>query len=168
LTGLIKANFPARISFRVAARVDSRTILDSMGAETLLGKGDMLFLPPGSARLLRIHGAFVSEKEVGRLAKHLRDSAKPVYDDTVGKQDRASEGGVPAEERDELFDEAVRFVIDSGQASTSALQRRFRVGFSRAGRLIDMMEREGIVGPQDGSKAREVLAARDRYEAVDR
>jgi S-DNA-T family DNA segregation ATPase FtsK/SpoIIIE len=167
LTGLIKANFPARISFRVAARVDSRTILDSMGAETLLGKGDMLFLPPGSSRLLRIHGAYITEKEVARLTHFLRESGKPTYDETVGRQERAQEGG-EIEDKDELFDEAVRFVIDSGQASTSALQRRFRIGFSRAGRLIDIMEREGIVGPQDGSKAREILAARDRYEAVDR
>jgi S-DNA-T family DNA segregation ATPase FtsK/SpoIIIE len=167
VTGLIKANFPARISFRVAARVDSRTILDSVGAEQLLGKGDMLFLPPGSARLLRIHGAYVSEKEVARLANHLRKAAKPTYDDTVGKVERAAEAG-EVEDKDELFDEIVKFVIDTGQASTSALQRRFRIGFSRAGRLMDMMEREGIIGPPDGSKPREVLAARDRYEAVDR
>jgi S-DNA-T family DNA segregation ATPase FtsK/SpoIIIE len=167
LTGLIKANFPARISFRVAARVDSRTILDSVGAEQLLGKGDMLFLPPGSARLLRIHGAYIGEKEVARLADYLRESAKPTYDDTVGKTERAAEAGEIVD-KDELFDDAVRFVIDSGQASTSALQRRFRIGFSRAGRLIDMMGREGIIGPPDGSKPREVLAARDRYEAVDR
>src|SRR5205823_582767 len=102
-----------------------------------------------------------------RLTTFLRESGKPTYDDTVGRQERAQEAG-EIEDKDELFDEAVRFVIDSGQASTSALQRRFRIGFSRAGRLIDIMEREGIVGPQDGSKAREVLAARDRYEAVDR
>jgi S-DNA-T family DNA segregation ATPase FtsK/SpoIIIE len=166
ITGLIKANFPARISFRVAARVDSRTILDSIGAEQLLGKGDMLFLPPGSSRLLRIHGAYVSEKEVARLAQHLRQAAKPVYDDSVGKTERAAEGGEEIE-HDPLFDEAVKFVIDSGQASTSALQRRFRIGFSRAGRLIDVMEREGIIGPADGSKPREVLAARDRYQVTE-
>ncbi|HEY5907869.1 MAG TPA: DNA translocase FtsK, partial [Vicinamibacteria bacterium] len=139
LTGLIKANFPSRISFRVAARVDSRTILDSIGAEQLLGKGDMLFLPPGSARLLRIHGAFVSEKEVARLTSFLRKSAQPVFDDTVGKPDK-KEDAAELLERDELFDEAVRFVVQSGQASTSMLQRRFRIGFSRAGRLVDMME----------------------------
>ena len=166
ITGLIKANFPSRISFRVAARVDSRTILDSIGAEQLLGKGDMLFLPPGSARLLRIHGAYVSEKEVARLTGFLRKTAAPVYDDTVGKTERAQEGAEEIE-HDPLFDEAVKFVIDSGQASTSALQRRFRIGFSRAGRLIDTMEREGIIGPPDGSKPREVLAARDRYQATE-
>jgi DNA segregation ATPase FtsK/SpoIIIE, S-DNA-T family len=160
ITGLIKANFPSRISFRVAARVDSRTILDSIGAEQLLGKGDMLFLPPGSSRLMRVHGAYVSEKEVARLAMYLRQAAKPAYDESVGKQERAADGGEPIE-HDELFDDAVRFVLESGQASTSALQRRFRVGFSRAGRLIDTMEREGIVGPADGSKPREVLVAGD-------
>jgi DNA segregation ATPase FtsK/SpoIIIE, S-DNA-T family len=166
LTGLIKANFPSRISYRVSARVDSRTILDSIGAEQLLGRGDMLFLPPGSARLIRIHGAYVSEHEVSRLASFLRKTAKPRYDENVGRQEKTS-SEIAADERDELFDEAVRFVVQSGQASTSMLQRRFRVGFSRAGRLIDMMERDGIIGPADGSKAREILVAPDFYETVD-
>ena len=158
LTGLIKANFPSRISFRVAARVDSRTILDSIGAEHLLGKGDMLFLPPGSARLTRIHGCFVSEKEIARLTSYLRKAGKPAFDETVGKTERTTEAA-EAEDRDELFDEAVRFCVQSKQASTSMLQRRFRIGFSRAGRLVDMMERDGIVGPADGSKSREILVA---------
>jgi S-DNA-T family DNA segregation ATPase FtsK/SpoIIIE len=166
LTGLIKANFPSRISFRVAARVDSRTILDSIGAEHLLGKGDMLFLPPGSARLLRIHGCFVSEKEIARLTSYLRKAGKPAFDDSVGKTERTTET-VEADDRDELFDEAVRFCVQSKQASTSMLQRRFRIGFSRAGRLVDMMERDGIVGPADGSKSREILVAADYYETVD-
>ena len=166
LTGLIKANFPSRISFRVAARVDSRTILDSIGAEHLLGKGDMLFLPPGSARLLRIHGAYVSEKEIARLTSHLRKVGKPAYDDTVGKQERSTETA-EVDDRDELFDDAVRFVVQSGQASTSMLQRRFRIGFSRAGRLVDMMERDGIVGAAEGSKPREILVPADYYETVD-
>jgi S-DNA-T family DNA segregation ATPase FtsK/SpoIIIE len=166
LTGLIKANFPSRISFRVAARVDSRTILDSIGAEHLLGKGDMLFLPPGSARLLRIHGCFVSEKEIARLTSYLRKAGKPTFDETVGKTERATES-VEVEDRDELFDEAVRFVVQSKQASTSMLQRRFRIGFSRAGRLVDMMERDGIIGPADGAKPREILVAADYYETVD-
>jgi S-DNA-T family DNA segregation ATPase FtsK/SpoIIIE len=160
ITGLIKANFPSRISFRVAARVDSRTILDSIGAEQLLGKGDMLFLPPGSARLTRVHGAYVSEKEVARLADYLRKAAKPAYDESVGKAERAAEEGEVID-HDELFDDAVRFVLESGQASTSMLQRRFRIGFSRAGRLIDTMQREGIIGPADGSKPREVLVGTD-------
>ena len=166
LTGLIKANFPSRISFRVAARVDSRTILDSIGAEHLLGKGDMLFLPPGSARLLRIHGAYVTEAEIARLTSYLRKTGKPAYDDTVGKIERTAETA-EVDEKDELFDEAARFVLSAGQASTSMLQRRFRIGFSRAGRLVDMMEREGIVGPADGSKPREILVAADYYETVD-
>jgi S-DNA-T family DNA segregation ATPase FtsK/SpoIIIE len=166
LTGLIKANFPSRISFRVAARVDSRTILDSIGAEHLLGKGDMLFLPPGSARLTRIHGAYVSEQEVGRLASYLRKTGKPAYDESVGKPEKSAEAA-EVEDRDDLFDEAVRFVVQSGQASTSMLQRRFRIGFSRAGRLVDMMERDGIVGPADGSKPREILVAAGYYQEVD-
>jgi S-DNA-T family DNA segregation ATPase FtsK/SpoIIIE len=166
ITGLIKANFPSRISFRVAARVDSRTILDSIGAEQLLGKGDMLFLPPGSARLLRIHGALVTEHEIARLTAFLRRVAKPVFDETVGKPEKTAEAA-EVEDRDELFDEAVRFVVQSGQASTSMLQRRFRIGFSRAGRLIDLMDRDGIIGPAAGSKAREILVPADYYETVD-
>ena len=166
LTGLIKANFPSRISFRVAARVDSRTILDSIGAEHLLGKGDMLFLPPGSARLTRIHGAFVTEQEIARLTSYLRKTGKPTYDDTVGKAERTTEAA-EVDEQDDLFDEAVRFVVQCGQASTSMLQRRFRIGFSRAGRLVDVMEHDGIVGPADGSKPREILVAADYYETVD-
>lgn len=166
LTGLIKANFPSRISFKVSARVDSRTILDSIGAERLLGRGDMLFVPPGSARLTRIHGAYVTEHEVARLASYLRKAGKPSYDDGVGRPEKATETGEP-EDRDDLFDDAVRFVVQSGQASTSMLQRRLRIGFSRAGRLIDTMERDGIIGPADGSKAREILVAADYYQTVD-
>jgi S-DNA-T family DNA segregation ATPase FtsK/SpoIIIE len=166
LTGLIKANFPSRISFKVSARVDSRTILDSIGAEHLLGRGDMLFLPPGSARLIRIHGGYVSEKEIARLTSYLRKAGRPAYDDSVGREEKRAEA-FDADERDELFDEAVRFVVQSGQASTSMLQRRFRIGFSRAGRLIDMMERDGIVGAADGSKPRDILVAPDYYETVD-
>lgn len=166
LTGLIKANFPSRISFKVSARVDSRTILDSIGAEQLLGRGDMLFLPPGSARLTRIHGAYVTEHEVARLTSYLRKTGKPAFDDSVGKPEKASEAA-EVQERDELFDEAARFIVQSGQGSTSMLQRRFRIGFSRAGRLIDMMERDGIVGPAEGSKPREILVAADYYETVD-
>jgi S-DNA-T family DNA segregation ATPase FtsK/SpoIIIE len=165
LTGLIKANFPSRISFKVSARVDSRTILDSIGAEHLLGKGDMLFLPPGSGRLTRVHGAFVSEQEIARIVSYLKKAARPVYDESVGRPERSS-SETEVDEKDELFGEAVRFVVQSGQASTSMLQRRFRIGFSRAGRLVDLMEREGIVSPADGSKAREILVARGDYEGV--
>ncbi len=166
LTGLIKANFPSRISFKVSARVDSRTILDSIGAEHLLGKGDMLFLPPGSARLTRIHGAYVSEKEIARLTSYLRKAGKPSFDETVGKEEKKAEA-LENEDRDELFDEAVRFVVQSGQASTSMLQRRFRIGFSRAGRLVDTMERDGIIGAADGSKPRDILVPANYYETVD-
>jgi DNA segregation ATPase FtsK/SpoIIIE, S-DNA-T family len=166
LTGLIKANFPSRISFKVSARVDSRTILDSIGAEHLLGKGDMLFLPPGSARLTRVHGAYVSEKEIARLTNCLRKIGAPAFDETVGKPERAAEAE-EVNDRDDLFDEAVRFVVQSGQASTSMLQRRFRIGFSRAGRLVDIMERDGIIGPADGSKPRDILVSSDYYETVD-
>ncbi len=166
ITGLIKANFPSRISFRVAARVDSRTILDSIGAEQLLGRGDMLFLPPGSARLIRIHGAYVTEHEIARLTAFLRKQGQPSYDTSVGKPEKSAEASEVVD-RDELFDDAVRFVVQSGQASTSMLQRRFRVGFSRAGRLIDMMERDGIISPADGSKPREILGPKDYYEAGD-
>jgi len=166
ITGLIKANFPSRISFRVAARVDSRTILDSIGAEQLLGRGDMLFLPPGSARLTRIHGGYVTEHEIARLTSFLRKMGDPTYDDSVGKPEKSAEA-MEVLDRDQLFDEAVRFVVQNGQASTSMLQRRFRIGFSRAGRLVDMMERDGIIGPADGSKPREILVAKDYYETVD-
>ena len=166
ITGLIKANFPSRISFRVAARVDSRTILDSIGAEQLLGRGDMLFLPPGSARLIRVHGAYVTEHEIARLTSFLRKQGHPTYDDNVGKPEKSSETA-EVTDRDELFDEAARFVVQSGQASTSMLQRRFRIGFSRAGRLVDMMERDGIIGPADGAKPREILVAKDYYQTVD-
>ncbi|MCG6920082.1 MAG: DNA translocase FtsK [Acidobacteria bacterium] len=166
ITGLIKANFPARISYRVAARVDSRTILDSIGAEQLLGRGDMLFLPPGSARLTRIHGGYVTEHEIARLTAFLRKQGEPAYDGNVGKPEKSAEA-MEISDRDQLFDEAVRFVVQNGQASTSMLQRRFRIGFSRAGRLVDMMERDGIIGPADGSKPREILVAKDYYETVD-
>jgi S-DNA-T family DNA segregation ATPase FtsK/SpoIIIE len=166
LTGLIKANFPSRISFKVSARVDSRTILDSIGAEHLLGRGDMLFVPPSSGRLTRIHGAYVTEKEIARLTEFLRTTGRPSYDETVGKPERNTEAA-DVEDKDELFDEAVRFVVQSGQASTSMLQRRFRIGFSRAGRLIDVMEQDGIIGPAEGSKSREILVASDYYEQVD-
>jgi S-DNA-T family DNA segregation ATPase FtsK/SpoIIIE len=166
ITGLIKANFPSRISFRVSARVDSRTILDSIGAEQLLGRGDMLFLPPGSARLLRVHGAYVSEHEIARVTEFLRQTGAPIFDETVGKPEKPQDALEP-DDRDELFDEAVRFVVSSGQASTSMLQRRFRIGFSRAGRLIDIMERDGIIGPADGSRPREILVPADYYTQVD-
>jgi len=167
ITGLIKANFPARISFRVSARVDSRTILDASGAEQLLGRGDMLFLPPQSSRLVRVHGAYVSEKEVARITEFLRTTGEPTYDNTVGKTEASAAEKARAEDRDDLFDECARLVVEQGQASTSMLQRRFRIGFSRAGRLIDLMEQDGIIGPADGARPREILVPKNYFSDVD-
>ncbi len=167
ITGLIKANFPARISFRVSARVDSRTILDASGAEQLLGRGDMLFLPPQSSRLVRVHGAYVSEKEIGRITEFLRTTGEPTYDNTVGKTETSAAEKARAEDRDDLFDECARLVVEQGQASTSMLQRRFRIGFSRAGRLIDLMEQDGIIGPADGARPREILVPKNYFSEVD-
>ncbi|HRB13434.1 MAG TPA: DNA translocase FtsK, partial [Vicinamibacteria bacterium] len=167
ITGLIKANFPARISFRVSARVDSRTILDASGAEQLLGRGDMLFLPPQSSRLVRVHGAYVSEKEIGRITEFLRTTGEPTYDNTVGKTEASAAEKARAEDRDDLFDECARLVVEQGQASTSMLQRRFRIGFSRAGRLIDLMEQDGIIGPADGARPREILVPKNFFSEVD-
>ena len=160
ITGLIKANFPTRISFKVFSRTDSRTVLDSMGAETLLGMGDMLFLPPGVGYLQRVHGAFVSELEVQRVVEFLTKQGKPDYDKSILQAPAASDGNaVEEEEEDQLWDEALKIVTDSRQASISMLQRRLRVGYNRAARMIERMERDEIVGPSDGSgKPREVLA----------
>ena len=161
ITGLIKANFPARISFRVATRVDSRTILDIMGAEHLLGKGDMLFLPPGSSRLTRVHGAFVTETEINLVVDFWKEQAKPEYDQSFLIAPPESDGepaeGEPMGEQDPMYEEALRVVLEMGKASTSTLQRRLRLGYGRAARILDMMHRDGIIGPPDGSKPREVL-----------
>jgi S-DNA-T family DNA segregation ATPase FtsK/SpoIIIE len=166
ITGLIKANLPARISFRVSSKIDSRTILDANGAEQLLGKGDMLYLPPASSRVVRLHGPYISEQESARLASFLRKQGKPVYDITI--TDEEKKGGADLDfERDDLYDEAARIVVSSGQASISYLQRRLRIGFSRAARLVDMMEAEGLVSPAAGGKAREVLVKPDYFEEVD-
>jgi S-DNA-T family DNA segregation ATPase FtsK/SpoIIIE len=159
LTGIIKANFPARISFQVTSKVDSRTILDTIGAEHLLGAGDMLFLPPGSSKLTRLHGAFVSSPEIKRVVEFLRKQGKPSYDPSIlaeVKKEKEAVGG-EEEEYDEKYDEALAFVAETGQASISLIQRRFRIGYNRAARIIEKMEAEGVVGPSDGVKAREVL-----------
>ncbi len=159
LTGLIKANFPARISFKVASKVDSRTILDGSGAEHLLGDGDMLFLPPGAAKLQRIHGAYISEEETERIVTFLKKQGKAEYDEAVlrGVEDEPATDDDEAVEYDEKYDEAVAIVTETGQASISMVQRRLRVGYNRAARMIEMMEKEGIVGPSDGSRPREVF-----------
>jgi S-DNA-T family DNA segregation ATPase FtsK/SpoIIIE len=164
ITGLIKANFPARIAFRVASKIDSRTILDGNGAEQLLGKGDMLYLPPASSRFIRIHGPYISEQETARICSFLRKQGKPTYDTTITAED------APASklefDKDDLYDEAARIVVSTGQASISYLQRRLRIGFSRAARLIDMMEMDGVVSPANGAK-REVLVDQNYFEEVD-
>lgn len=161
LTGLIKANFPTRMSFKVSSKIDSRTILDTSGAEHLLGAGDMLFLPPGTARLKRIHGAFISEKESERIVDFLKEQGSARYDESViesvERMEDEIDGGAD-EEYDDRYDEAVAIVCESGQASISMIQRRLRVGYNRAARMIETMEREGVIGPADGAKPREVLA----------
>ena len=166
ITGLIKANLPARISFRVSSKIDSRTILDGNGAEQLLGKGDMLFLPPASSRFVRLHGPYISEQETARLASFLRKQGKPTYDETITAEEKQAGGDLDFE-KDDLYDEAARIVVSSGQASISYLQRRLRIGFSRAARLVDMMEAEGLVSASVGGKAREVLVKKDYFEEVD-
>jgi S-DNA-T family DNA segregation ATPase FtsK/SpoIIIE len=160
ITGLIKANFPTRISFKVFSRIDSRTILDSMGAETLLGMGDMLYLPPGTGALQRVHGAFVSELEVQRVVDFLKKQGDPEYDKSILSAPPSAEGGGDdgEEEYDEKWDEALALVAESRQASISMLQRRLRLGYNRAARMVEKMEQEGIVGPSDGtSRPREVF-----------
>jgi DNA segregation ATPase FtsK/SpoIIIE, S-DNA-T family len=176
ITGLIKANFPARISFRVASKVDSRTILDTNGSESLLGKGDMLYLPAGSSRLHRIHGPYVHENEVAAVCEFWRDQAKAIYNEELlrppkdenivgGLGGDAGEGGDEID--DDLYQDAVRVCCEMGRASTSTLQRRLRIGYGRAARLIDIMEKDGIVGPADGSKPREVLKTKDWMKEFD-
>jgi S-DNA-T family DNA segregation ATPase FtsK/SpoIIIE len=165
ITGLIKANFPSRISFRVATRVDSRTVLDVMGAEHLLGRGDMLFLPPGSSRLVRVHGSFVSEAETNEVVEFWKRQAEPDYDKTFLMAPPADDEEGDNEEfdgsEDPVYQDAVRVVLEMGKASTSTLQRRLRLGYGRAARILDMMQREGIIGPPDGSRPREVLKRPD-------
>ncbi|MFN0167927.1 MAG: DNA translocase FtsK [Bryobacteraceae bacterium] len=171
ITGLIKANFPARISFRVATRVDSRTILDRQGAEHLLGKGDMLFLPPGSSQLIRVHGAFVTENEINKVVGFWKSQGVPDYDQSFliapPSEDDAGEPESIDEADDPMYEEAVRVVLEQGKASTSTLQRRLRLGYGRAARILDMMQRDGIIGPPDGSKPREVLKRPDWLREVE-
>lgn len=168
ITGLIKANFPSRISFRVSSKVDSRTIIDTNGAEGLLGQGDMLFLPPGTSRLVRVHGAYVDEKEVKRVCDFIRAQGQPAYDERVTMSEKEMEGSEMGElRRDEKYYEAVKIVVEMGRASTSVLQRRLRIGYGRAASIIDMMEHEGIIGPEEGaSKPRQVLVKADFLERI--
>jgi S-DNA-T family DNA segregation ATPase FtsK/SpoIIIE len=167
ITGLIKANMPSRISFRVSSKIDSRTILDGNGAEQLLGRGDMLFLPPASSQKVRLHGPYISEQESARLASFLRKQGKPVYDESITAEEKKGGPDSLEFEKDDLYDEAARIVVESGQVSISYLQRKLRIGFSRAARLVDMMEAEGLVSAATGGKPREVLVGRDYFEEVD-
>lgn len=157
ITGLIKANLPSRISFQVASKIDSRTILDSMGAEKLLGQGDMLFIPPGLAKLTRIHGAYVNEEEIEKICEHWRAQGKPIFREEILLD--AEEGGEEDSEGadDELYPQALQIVREMGQASASMLQRRLKIGYNRAARLVETLEAQGIIGPADGSRPREVL-----------
>jgi DNA segregation ATPase FtsK/SpoIIIE, S-DNA-T family len=157
LTGVIKANFPSRVSFKVTSQVDSRTILDQGGAETLLGFGDMLFLQPGVGGIVRLHGPYVSEGEIQRVVEHLKAQGPPVYDSAITAPPSAEE---PDPSRDEMFDAAVEEVVRAGRASVSFLQRRLKIGFNRAARIVEEMERQGIVGPAEGGKQREVFMTR--------
>jgi S-DNA-T family DNA segregation ATPase FtsK/SpoIIIE len=163
ITGLIKANIPSRISFAVSSQVDSRTILDISGAEKLLGKGDMLFYPVGAPKPVRIQGAYITEEEVEKLINYCKKQKEPAYEKNLSD---FNEVGVDKshEETDELFEEAVKVVLDSGQASISMLQRRLRIGYARAARLIDEMEQRGIVGGYEGTKPREILISKEHYE----
>ncbi len=175
ITGLIKANFPSRISFRVATKIDSRTILDCNGAECLLGKGDMLYLPSGSARVMRLHAPFVTEKETHAVVEFWRSQAQAQYEQKfleAPKDEKELEAGAAGEgggegENDELYQDAVRLVLEFGKASTSLLQRRLRIGYGRAAHLIDLMEKDGIVGAADGPKPREVLKRPDWLSEVE-
>ncbi len=160
ITGIIKANFPTRISFKVSSKVDSRTILDQLGAEKLLGAGDMLFMPPGTSKLMRIHGAFVSDKEITNIVDFIKRQGSPLYDKSISSYSPEREGAKTGEEFDEKYDEAVELVTDLGQASISLVQRYMKIGYNRAARIVEKMEAEGVVGPSDGAKPRKVLVGR--------
>lgn len=161
ITGVIKANLPARVSFKVASKVDSRTVLDSNGAEALLGKGDMLFLQPGKEDLVRIQGALVKDAEIERVVNFIKAQGEPVYDEQILKEQQKN--SLSNGDKDELYDEAVRVIMESNQASVSILQRRMRLGYTRAARIIDMMEMEGLVGQFEGSKPRRILVDREAW-----
>jgi S-DNA-T family DNA segregation ATPase FtsK/SpoIIIE len=176
ITGLIKANFPARMSFRVATKVDSRTILDANGAEALLGRGDMLYLPSGSARVHRLHAPYVTEKEIAAVVEFWRAQGLAEYEEKflqAPKEERADSNSGAEDGEDEetandpLYEDAVKLVVEFGKASTSLLQRRLRIGYGRAAHLIDLMERDGIVGAADGPKPREVLKRPDWLSEVE-
>jgi S-DNA-T family DNA segregation ATPase FtsK/SpoIIIE len=161
ITGVIKANLPARISFKVASKVDSRTVLDMNGADKLLGKGDMLFMRPGESKLNRIQGTLVNDKEIANVVDFVKSQSEPVYDEEILKEQAKS--SLANGEKDELYDEAVRIIMESNQASVSILQRRMRLGYTRAARIIDTMEQEGLIGAFEGSKPRRILVDRQEW-----
>ena len=169
LTGVIKANFPARISFQVSSRTDSRTILDQNGADNLLGMGDMLFLPPGTSRLQRLHGPFVTEKEVAELVAFLSSQGRPEFDESLVRVNEDSAEALEAggEDVDEMFDKAVAIVAETRNASISYVQRRLKIGYNRAARIVEAMEEQGMIGPQVGSRGREVLLPQVHDDLVD-
>ncbi|MBF0479245.1 MAG: DNA translocase FtsK [Candidatus Omnitrophica bacterium] len=162
ITGVIKANFPARISFKVASKVDSRTVLDMNGAEALLGRGDMLFIKPGDAKPVRGQGNYVKDEEIRKVIDYIKPQRAPEFDETILTQQKSASAG-DGEAKDEYFDEAVKLVMETNQASVSILQRRMKLGYTRAARLIDMMEQEGVVGPYCGSKPRDILVDREQW-----
>jgi S-DNA-T family DNA segregation ATPase FtsK/SpoIIIE len=165
ITGLIKANFPSRIALRTSSKVDSRTIIDANGAEQLLGRGDMLFLPPGTSRLIRVHGAYLDESEVGRIVAHIKGQGEPLYDETITQSEEESGGANGAGgDHDELFEQALRICVEMKRASTSVLQRRLRIGYGRAAAILDAMEREGYIGQADGARPRPITGR--AYETV--
>ncbi|HZG54395.1 MAG TPA: DNA translocase FtsK [Pyrinomonadaceae bacterium] len=165
ITGLIKANFPSRIALRTSSKVDSRTIIDANGAEQLLGRGDMLFLPPGTSRLIRVHGAYLDESEVGRIVAHIKGQGEPLYDETITQSEEESGGANGAGgDHDELFEQALRICVEMKRASTSVLQRRLRIGYGRAAAILDVMEREGYIGQADGARPRPITGR--AYETV--
>jgi S-DNA-T family DNA segregation ATPase FtsK/SpoIIIE len=169
ITGMIKANIPSRIAFAVSSQTDSRVILDVNGAETLLGMGDMLFKPLGSSHLQRVQGAYITEEEIATLVNHWRHQAEPEFREELLRRPTDSQKAEETpydRDSDELLADAARVVAQTGSASVSMLQRRLRVGYTRAGRLIDMLERRGIVGPWEGSKPRQILIGRDELEHV--
>ena len=171
ITGLIKANIPSRIAFAVSSQVDSRTILDQVGAEKLLGKGDMLFFPTGAPKPVRIQGAFISDKEVEKIVDFVKSNGETVYRDDITEyiekanttDKEIDDGALNDDETDPLLNEAIETVIETGQASTSFIQRKFKVGYARAGRIIDQMEERGIISGYQGSKPREVLMTKERW-----
>jgi S-DNA-T family DNA segregation ATPase FtsK/SpoIIIE len=176
LTGIIKANFPCRLSYKVRSKFDSRTILDAVGSEHLLGRGDMLYLPPGTSNLIRLHGPLVTEKEIATVVRYIKRFGKPDYQKEVlthaplGTNDRGGRRTVVDDESeltDPMYDQAARMVVKTRKASASYIQRRLHLGYTRSARLLDMMEREGLVGPLAGSKGRDVLVPENHFDEVD-